>query len=75
MIKINADRKVIENLPPQVLSNLGMNQIAYIKTELRENELSFSVFAADGNEIIAFDNMQEAKDFIRLSNLMPMTVH
>lgn len=75
MIKINADRKVIENLPPQVLSNLGMNQIAYIKAELRDNEVSFNVFAADGNEIMAFDNMQEAQDFIKVNNLMPITVH
>ncbi|MCB9963597.1 MAG: hypothetical protein H6857_01475 [Rhodospirillales bacterium] len=72
MIKINADRKVIENLPPHILSSLGMNQIAYVRHT--EDDL-YTVHAADGTEVSTFRNPLEAEDFIRLNNLTPITVH
>ncbi len=75
MIKINADRKAIENLPPHIFSNLGLNQIAYIKPLNDHGDMYFAVHAADGKEISYFSDKSEAEDFIKLQNLMAITVH
>lgn len=75
MIRINTNKKVIENLPPHIFSNLGINQIAYIKNVTIDGEACFTVYAADGQEISQFDEFADAEEFIKYSNLMPITVH
>ena len=75
MIKINADRKVIENLPPHIFSNLGLNQIAYMKTTSHEDMIIYSLYGADGQQISTFSDKEEAEDYLRTHELMPITVH
>ena len=71
-MKINADRKVIENLPPHIFSNLGIDQIAYV-TENENQE--YLVHAADGNIIYACNSLEEAEDHIKLKDMISITLH
>lgn len=75
MIKIKAQKEVIQNLPPQVFSNLGVDQIAYVRPVEENEHQFFAVHAANGQEMMVFDNPIEATDFIRMNNLYPITVH
>lgn len=71
-MKIQADRKVIENLPPHIFSNLGLNQVAYVK----ENKQSgYLVHAADGSILFSCDSLEEAEDHIKLNNMISISLH
>ena len=75
MIKINASRKIVENLPPEIFFNLGIDQIAYIKTQCADGNCYYAVHSAKGDEISIFDTHEEAQDFIRFNRMMPITLH
>lgn len=76
MIRIEGKRSALKNLPPHIMSSIGVNQIAYIVSQHDEdNELLHTVYAADGSEILVTGDMEEAEDAIRMHNLHRVTVH
>lgn len=75
MIRIEGKRQALKNLPPHVMSSIGINQIAYITTQFDEDQLTHTVHAADGSQIMVTDDLEEARDTIRTHNLHQVTVH
>ena len=47
-IQIQGRKEDIEQLPKEIFSSIGMDQIAYIKTISEDNRELYSVHAADG---------------------------
>ncbi len=73
-MKINADRKTIENLPPHVLSNLGLNQIAYVRKD-HETPDDYLVYGADGQVLYTCETLKDAEEHIKMNNMMLITLH
>ena len=75
-IQIQGKKEDIEELPRDIFSAIGMNQIAYIKTIKDDDERElYSVHAADGSQISVSDDWDSAEEIIRFNNLHRVTVH
>jgi len=73
-IQIQGRKEDIEQLPKEIFSSIGMDQIAYIKTISEDSRELYSVHAADGTQIFVFDDFDEAEASIRYNNLQRVTV-
>ncbi|AHC73487.1 hypothetical protein P856_258 [Candidatus Endolissoclinum faulkneri L5] len=62
-------------ITPQALSNLGLNQIAFIKSVHEEGEEHFVVHSADGTAVRLFPTRELAELAIRHSDLLPVSLH
>lgn len=74
-MKIQADKKHLENLPAHAISSLGVNQIAYIKPVEEEGRKAYAVYAADGTQLSIMDDRETAEELISYNNLQQVTVH
>lgn len=58
------------------LKHIGLNQIAYVRSFIDENnEKAFSVHAADGTQISLADSYAMAVAAVRYHDMHPVTVH
>ncbi len=65
----------LKNLSMQDFKNFGLQQIAYIKTVQKNDDIIYSIHSADGTEISTMDSLNEAIIATRQGNLEPVTVH
>jgi len=71
------DRKILEDLPPEALSLIGIDQIAYVRKVMQEDtaQPGYAVYAADGRRLCIMDSFETAENLIRMNDLQPVTVH
>lgn len=59
----------------EMLSVLGVSNLAYIKQTCGKSGLSFSVYAADGTRLATFASREAAEFTAKQHDLQPMSVH
>ena len=65
----------IRQITPKDLLALGVDDVAYIRPVIREDQQLYAVFAADGREIVALPSRNLAEALIRQHDLDPVTLH
>lgn len=65
----------IRELSSQDFLMLGINDVAYVKKELRDEREVFVIHAADGNSITAMNNHDVAFAAVRQNGMEPLSVH
>lgn len=67
---------LLRNLSQKDFRELGVQHIAYIRPVRREeNQIAYSIHAADGNLLSVMDSLHEAAIAARLNDLEPVTLH
>jgi hypothetical protein len=61
-----------QNINDIIMSLMGVDRLAYIRSE---DELSHTVFAADGTALADFDSQEEALEAIAYYKLTPVRLH
>lgn len=64
-----------QELSPQDFLLLGINDIAYVKKELRDGKEVFVIHSADGNAITALAAHDVAFAAVRQNDMEPLSVH
>ena len=57
------------------LNYLGLDELAYIKRMVEENENTFGIFAADGEQIGMAPDLELARAMAIQNDLYPLNVH
>ena len=65
----------IRELSPQDFLLLGINDVAYVKKQQREDREFFVIHSADGAEITAMADRDVAFATVRQNGLEPLSVH
>lgn len=65
----------IRQITPNDLLALGVDNVAYIRPLVREDQKLYVVFAADGREIVALPSHKLAEALIRQHDLDLATLH
>ena len=65
----------IRELSSQDFLMLGINDVAYVKKELREEGEVFVIHSADGNSITAMNSHDIAFAAVRQNGMEPLSVH
>mgnify|MGYP003571179462 CR=1 FL=1 len=65
----------IRELSPQDFLMLGINDVAYVKKERREERDVFTIHSADGNAITAMESHDIAFAAVRQNGMEPLSVH
>lgn len=64
-----------QKLSPQDFLMLGINDVAYVKKELRDDQEIFVIHSADGNAITALADHDVAFAAVRQNDMEPLSVH
>lgn len=64
-----------QKLSPQDFLLLGINDIAYVKKELRDGQEIFIIHSADGSAITAMADRAVAFAAVRQNDMEPLSVH
>jgi hypothetical protein len=65
----------IRELSSQDFLMLGINDVAYVKKELREEREVFVIHSADGNSITTMNSNDIAFAAVRQNGMEPLSVH
>lgn len=65
----------LRHISPQELAMLGMQDVAYVKRVVVNDEALYVVFAADGTEITKLADRAVAFATIRQHDVEPVSVH
>ncbi|MGH1377849.1 MAG: DUF1150 family protein [Alphaproteobacteria bacterium] len=68
-------KTTLRNLSTTDLKKFGVKQIAYIRTVNNDNNISYSIHSADGEEISVMDTLDQAIIATRQNDLEPVAVH
>lgn len=68
-------RTILGNLSAQDFLNVGMDQIAYIRSVTLDDHEAFAVHAADGTPISVMHSFDTAVASIKYNEMHPVTVH
>ncbi|OPZ76705.1 MAG: hypothetical protein BWY78_01285 [Alphaproteobacteria bacterium ADurb.Bin438] len=53
----------------------GVNNIAYVKKAIVDNEEVWAIYAAEGTRVGVADNLEEAQFIIKQNDLEPLIAH
>jgi hypothetical protein len=67
--------EVLRHLSPNDLALLGMLDLAFIKTVVVNDEIGYSIHAADGRQMAIIADRDGAFAAVRQHNLEPVSVH
>jgi hypothetical protein len=62
-------------IAPQEFVALGMEQVAYIKPIVLNDQAAFAIHAADGTQMAVMNNRLVAEAAVRQYELEPVSVH
>jgi len=62
-------------ISPQELALLGMQDVAYIKSIVVNDEPAFAIFAADGTQVAVLAEREVAFATVRQHDMEPVSVH
>jgi hypothetical protein len=65
----------LKNISPREFAVLGMNDLAYVKRVVVNDEPRFGIFSADGTQLALLPNEDIAYATVRQNDLEPMSVH
>ncbi len=65
----------IEQISPQDLMILGLQEVAYVKPVIVQGETVYAVHAADGREVAVMASRDVAVAAIRQNELEPLSIH
>lgn len=66
---------IFQELSQQDFLLLGINDVAYVKKEQREDQEVFVIHSADGNAITALPDRDVAFAAVRQNDMEPLSVH
>lgn len=64
-----------KTIPPQEFVALGMQNLAYIKPVVLNEQVNFAIHAADGTPMAVVPNRDVAEAAVRQYDLEPVSVH
>ena len=65
----------LKHITPKEFALLGMQDLAYVKRVVTNDEPGFAIFAADGTQVALLPNRDVALATIRQHDLEPVSVH
>jgi hypothetical protein len=65
----------LKNISPREFALLGMNDMAYVKRVVVNDEQGFAIHSADGTQLALVPKQEIALATIRQHDLEPMSVH
>ena len=65
----------LKNISPREFALLGMNDMAYVRRVVANDEPGFAIHSADGTQLALVPNEDIAYATIRQNDLEPMSVH
>ncbi|HXA71161.1 MAG TPA: DUF1150 family protein, partial [Stellaceae bacterium] len=65
----------LKNISPREFAVLGMNDLAYVKRVVVNDEPRFAIHSADGTQLALLPNEDIAYATVRQNDLEPMSVH
>jgi hypothetical protein len=65
----------LRHITPQELAQLGIQDLAYVKRVIVEDETAFGVYAADGTQVALLPDQAVAFAAIRQNEMQPVSVH
>jgi hypothetical protein len=65
----------LKNITPKEFAVLGMQDMAYIKRVVVNDEPGFAIFAADGTQVALLPDQEVALATVRQHDLEPVSVH
>jgi len=65
----------LKNISPREFALLGMNDMAYVRRVVTNDEPEFAIHSADGTQLALVPNEDIAYATIRQNDLEPMSVH
>jgi hypothetical protein len=63
------------SLSLDAFATLGLEQVAYVKPVITDDEVGFAIHAADGTRLALLSNRMTAFALIRRHDLEPASVH
>jgi hypothetical protein len=65
----------LRHISPQEFAHLGMQDVAYIKRVVVNDEAGFAIHAADGTQVALMRDQEVAFATVRQHDLEPLSVH
>lgn len=65
----------LRHITPQEFALLGMQDLAYVKSVVVDDEAVFGVFAADGTQVALLPDRAVAFATVRQHEMQPVSVH
>ncbi len=65
----------LKNISPREFALLGMNDMAYVKRVVVNDERQFAIHSADGTQLALVPSEEIAYATVRQNDLEPMSVH
>ena len=65
----------LKNISSREFALLGMNDMAYVKRVVVNDEPGFAIYSADGTQLALVPNEDIAYATVRQNDLEPMSVH
>jgi hypothetical protein len=65
----------LRHISEQEFASLGMQDVAYVKRVMVDDEPVYAVFAADGTQIAAMQDREVAFAAVRQHEIEPVSVH
>jgi hypothetical protein len=65
----------LRHISEQEFASLGMQDVAYVKRIMVDDEPVYAVFAADGTQIAAMQDREVAFAAVRQHEIEPVSVH
>lgn len=69
---ISAEHEMISDM---IMSMMGVDRLAYVKSVNDDEDTYYAVYAADGTRLATFDCRDEAFFTVRKHNLTPVSIH
>ena len=71
---MNASER-LKQITPKEFALLGMNDIAYVKRLVVNDEVSYAIYTADGTQIAVLADRDVAVATLRQHDLEPLSLH
>jgi hypothetical protein len=78
MIRIDAEgctTATLRHITTEQLLHLGARQVVYLRSGMRDGELTFILYSADGTSLVIFDSLEEAARLVAENGLSFASVH
>jgi hypothetical protein len=72
---IDSVSSALRHITTEQLLHLGTRQVVYLKSGMRDGELAFILYGADGTSLVTFDTIEEAVQAVTENGLGFAPVH
>ena len=72
---IDSVSSALRHITAEQLLHLGTRQVVYLKSGMRDGELAFMLYSADGTFLVTFDTIEEAVQTVTENGLSFAVVH